>query len=229
MPGSGRDRDRALAALRRLIAEGEACAFGLDFPFGLPQALLRHGNWEEFALSFGDDYASAGEFRRLCREAAGGRELKRLTDRESQTPFSPYNLRLYRQTYYGIRDVIAPLVRERLVCVPPMQNAVPGRSWVVEICPASTLKLRWPDLYVSYKGGADRHRLARAQIVQTLESAGALSIPLQGVRSDILADRGGDALDSVIAALATCRALQNPLPAGVDGRDAYALEGYVYV
>lgn len=230
LPGSGKDRDQCLAVLRDFIGRANACAFGLDFPFGLPQALVKHKkSWEDFVLSFPGDYFAPEEFRRLCREASGGRELKRITDQKSKTPFSPYNLRLYRQTYYGIRDVLHPLVRDQLACVLPMQSALPDRPWIMEICPASTLKLRWKDTYSPYKGRTDEHRAARASILERLEAIGALSIPAQAVRLKILEDRGGDALDSVIATLATSRALRDPALLAVQISNAYALEGYVYV
>jgi len=230
LPGSGKSRDQCLVALRDFIAKEDACAFGLDFPFGLPQALVKQKErWEDFVLSFPDDYSSPEEFRGLCREASGGRELKRITDQKSKTPFSPYNLRLYRQTYYGIRDVLYPLVRDQLACVLPMQHALPDRPWIMEICPASTLKLRWKDTYFPYKGRTDEHRAARASILERLEAIGALSIPAQAVRLKILEDRGGDALDSVIATLATSRALRDPALLAVQISNAYALEGYVYV
>ena len=228
LPGSGKDRDQCLAVLRDFIGRANACAFGLDFPFGLPQALVKHKkSWEDFVLSFPGDYFAPEEFRRLCREAGGGHELKRSTDIESQTPFSPYNLRLYRQTYHGIRDVLYPLVRDQLACVLPMQSALPGKPWILEICPASTLKRR--GLYSSYKGRTNAHHAARVFVLESLEVTGPLSILAQGVRSAILEDRGGDALDSVIAAFATFRALRDPALLTVESSDAYVLEGYVYV
>ncbi len=227
LPGSGKSRSQCLTALRDFIAREKACALGFDFPFGLPRPLVKQESWEDFVLSFPGDYSSPEEFRRVCREAAGGRELKRVTDRESRTPFSPCNLWLYRQTYYGIRDLLYPLVRDHLACVLPMQTALPDRPWVLEICPASTLKRQ--GLYLSYKGGTDAHHTARVLVLERLEAIGALSTPTQAVRSAILEDRGGDALDSVIAAFATFRALRDPALLAVEGNEAYALEGYVYV
>jgi hypothetical protein len=111
LPGSSQDRDRCLAALRDFIRQGEASAFGLDFPFGLPRALIQEDCWEDFIFSFSNRYPDPEAFREACRAVAGGSELKRVTDRESHTPFSPYNIRLYRQTYFGIRDVLGPLLR----------------------------------------------------------------------------------------------------------------------
>jgi hypothetical protein len=235
LPGSGRKRAECLVALRDFTAGQKASAFGFDFPFGLPRPLVEgKRGWEDFVLSFPDDYPNPDAFRGLCREAAGGRELKRITDVESKTPFSPYNLRLYRQTYFGIRDVLYPLVQDQLACVLPMQadvdrasDACPDRPWILEICPASTLKRE--GLYRPYKGRSDVHRLAREWVLDQLDAREAVCVPADGLRSMILDDRGGDALDSVIAALATYRALRDPQPIAVEDSAAYALEGFVYV
>ena len=229
LPGSGRSRERCLPVLRDFIAGETDCAFGLDFPFGLPQALVKQGSWDGFVRSFPDEYASPEEFRRICRAAAGGRELKRVTDRESKTPFAPYNIRLYRQTYFGIRDVLHPLVRDGLGCVLPMQRRRADKPWILEICPASTLKEARLYMHMPYKGRTEEHRAARAHILERLEATGELSIAAPAVRAAVLGDHGGDALDSVIAALATFRALRDPIPIVVKGGEPYALEGYVYV
>lgn len=222
--GSGRDRDRCLAALRELIASEKESLFGLDFPFGLPRALFKEARWEEFILSFPERYLDPEDFRRACRSADGGSELKRVTDRESRTPFSCYNLRLFRQTYYGIRDVLEPLVRHKSACVLPMQSPAPGKPWIIEICPASTLKKI--GLQVSYKGKKEEHRMGRQRILRKIGKAAKLPIPSKSLRSVIINDTEGDALDSVIAAFATLRALDNQEPDGL--KEAYMLEGYVY-
>lgn len=227
LPGWGKDRDQCLAALRHFIGKEQAGIFGLDFPFGLPRALIKEESWEDFILSFPDRYSSPEKFREACRAAAGSSEFKRVTDRESHTPFSPYNIRLYRQTYFGIRDVLAPLVRGHLVCVLPMQSVLLGKPWVVEICPASTLKQE--NLYFPYKGGRREHQVARTRILEEIEARGPLFFPAPALRLVVVDDRNGDALDSVVAAFATFRALLGlTRPASVDN-DAYVLEGYVYL
>ena len=226
LPGWRRDRDQCLSALRDFIASQGACAIGLDFPFGLPRDLVKEYDcWEDFVLSFLDCYSSPEAFRRVCHKAGGGRELKRVTDQESQTPFSPYNLRLYRQTYFGIRDVLYPLVRDQLARVLPMQSVLPDKPWMLEICPASTLKQK--ALYQPYKGRGEEHRQAREHILREIEEK-ALSIPAE-LRAEIVDNREGDALDSVIAAFATFRALHDPAGLVPEGNDAYKLEGYVYI
>jgi hypothetical protein len=225
LPGSGRDRGRCLAALRDAIGNQREAAWGLDFPFGLPADLVEDETWEEFLRQFPARYAGAHAFRQACRKAANGREVRRVTDREMRTPFSPYNLRLYRQTYHGIRDVLAPLVATGSACVLPMQPAQPARAWVLEVCPASLLKRE--DLYVPYKGRTAAHRANRQRIFKRVKGMEGVAAMASGVREAALEDPGGDALDGVLAALATFRSLREPARLMAADRAPYALEGYV--
>jgi hypothetical protein len=225
-PSYAPERERALAALRRFVTREAPCVVGLDFPFGLPLALVGETRWEDFALNFGDRFADAAAFRRTCQEATGGKELKRTTDLVAGTPFSPYNLRLYRQTYYGIRDVLAPLVRSGRASVLPMQPAVPERAWLVEVCPASTLKrLGLGRPYKDRKG--QRFRAAREDLLAEIARLHGIEVP-NWLRVMVRGDNDGDALDSVIAAVTTYRALRttigNDVPAGPS-----LIEGHVYV
>lgn len=221
---SGRDRDRGLSALRAFIMREDESVFGMDFPFGIPKALIKEENWERWVRAFKDLYSSPDEFRKLCGATSGGKELKRFTDLEAVTPFSPYNLRVYRQTYFGIRDMLRPLLREGAICVLPMQRPVPRRAWVIEICPASTL--RREGLSSAYKGAGEKRRTARSGILRGMEDTGFLKIRKSALRSTIINDRGGDALDSVIAAFATFRALR--VEFAFEKGAPYALEGWVY-
>jgi len=227
LPESSKHRDQCLVALRHFIITQRACVCGLDFPFGLPRELVKEDNWGEFILSFGNRYGNPDEFRETCHRDTHGRERRRVTDEERRTPFSPYNLRVYRQTYFGIRDVLAPLVRDKSVCVLPMQNASPDKSWIVEVCPASTLKT--VDLYWHYKGNSKENIAARAHILDKIEGTGELLVQTPQLQSRILDDRHGDALDSVVAAFATYRALRNLASSPAITPQAYLLEGYVYV
>ena len=145
---------------------------------------------------------------------------------ECRAPFSPYNLRLYRQTYFGIRDVLSPLVRSRSVSVLPMQRAHEGRAWLLEICPASTLKQS--NRYAPYKGRTADHRAMRERVLAWLHETCSVSVYDSKLRSTIVDESSGDALDSVIAALAVFRALRDPARFAADGSNAYRIEGYVY-
>ncbi len=226
LPDSSRDRARCLSALRGFIAESGEAIFGLDFPFGLPRAVVNEDRWADFARSFSERYATPQQFRRACFEAANGRELKRVTDVASKTPFSPYNLRLYRQTFYGLRDLIGPLIADRVACALPMQRARSNVPWLIEICPASTLKQL--NLYVAYKGRTADHCAARSAIVCSIQRQTPLKLSTP-VRSAVIDDAEGDALDSVIAALAAFRMRHGHARWPATTTRIYRREGYVFV
>lgn len=227
LPDSGAQIGLALAALRTFILQRGPCVVGLDFPFGLPNPLVAEDRWEDFMQAFAERYPEAGSFKQTCTDTAmastGRKELRRDTDVRAETPFSPYNLRIYRQTFYGIRDVLAPLVCSGRVSVLPMQPAIPGRAWLLEICPASTLKEM--GLYQTYKN--TKSAAVRDAILSSLKHDGCAVVPEQ-VRCEILKDRDGDALDSVIAAVATVRALRGSLDCAGEGARS-RVEGFVYV
>lgn len=223
LPGAGRQLERALPALRDFVVQQRPCIVGLDFPFGLPRDLVKHARWEECALAFGDDHSEADSFKSACWQAAGSKELRRETDVDAETPFSPYNLRIYRQTYHGIRDVLAPLVRSGMARVLPMQPPAPGAVWLLEICPASTLKQM--RLYQTYK---DANLAAvRDEILMGLGQHMSLVVP-ESICAEVVDDKNGDALDSVIAAVATFRALQDGIDSASEGVPTQ-VEGFVYV
>jgi hypothetical protein len=147
-----------------------------------------------------------------------------VTDKEAKTPFTVANLRLYRQTYFGIREVLAPLVMSGKAVVLPMQEMRPGVPWLLEICPASLLKRM--NLYTSYKGKTPEMRENRATILAAFETMG-LVIESEPLREKILDNQGGDALDSVLGAFITWQTLHDfgqLKPASA----LQALEGRVY-
>ncbi len=220
------ERTACLKALRTLISHERKAIFGLDFPFGVPSQLVKETSWEEYLRAFPERYVTPQQFRVACYLAAGERELKRLTDYENSAPWASYNLRLYRQTFYGIAAVLAPLVTEGIACALPMQRARANCAWLVEICPAATLK-RY-ELYTPYKGGEARHRRARIMILEAIEHLAPLQLVEVGLRNLIVEEKGGDALDSVVAAWATWVALQKLLEAEEITHPLYVLEGYIY-
>ena len=173
LPGGGRDRQSALAALNAFLKSERRAAAGLDFPFGLPRSLVAEERWEDFVRAFPRRYPDADSFREACRRAAAGRELKRRTDVEARVPFSAYNLRLYRQTYFGIADVLLPLVDSAVASVVPMQPPVPGKVLLAETCPASLLKSL--GLYTPYKGHDSQLLDARRTIIKYFVDNGLLN------------------------------------------------------
>jgi hypothetical protein len=225
LPNSSPSRDRCLDVLRKWIQGMGPSALGFDFPFGLPQTLMGGQDWRDFVTGFADRFRSAESFADWCRRKACGKELKRTTDEAARTPFSVYNLRMFRQTYWGIASVLGPLVADDRVSVLPMQQPVPGRPHLLETCPASTLKRL--GLYTPYKGRELRHRRERKAIVAALDDAGLATVPAD-LTDVIVGDTGGDALDAVIAGVATTAAVTHPDFPRIAWRDEYALEACVY-
>jgi len=224
-------REPVLSALGRRL-RAEAGATGLDFSFGLPAELLpaEIEGWVEsvewFAETFDD--ADAPAMRETLKERArasdvDGVELKRRTD-DAVGANSPYSFITYYQTLYGVRDLLAPLAADGAVSVPPME--APGESPVLEIYPAGTLR-RLGAVDERYKESTDEAAARRETILGALSAATDLEVDLpEAVRKRALEDAGGDALDSIVAALATARAVSLDFepPGEYDAR-----EGCIYV
>ena len=217
-----------LPKLRDFLAEQVGAVIGIDFPFGLPKHLVVASSWQDFLERFAARYKDAVSFKETCFQLAGRVELKRCTDRESATPFSPYNRRIYKQTYFGIRELLVPLALKKKVCVLPFQNRSRTRPVVVEICPASYLKAR--GFYdIPYKGASIQQRDGRWQILRSLLESGHFSVT-EEVGSCVIEEQNGDALDSVIAALAAFHAHRRSFKISSKSqcRADAAVEGYVY-
>lgn len=209
LPGGANAFDAAITALVDHVATLTDHVIGFDFPFSLPVDLIAEKSWPAFAGGFAKDFADPDQFRDHCRAQTNGREFKRATDTEARVPWCAYNLRLYRQTWAGIRHVLFPLIDQHDARVIPMQTPLRGKPLLAEICPASTLKAE--GLYVPYKGRSEDLRAARANILRNVTRRKLLA-PVRGkLRETILNNPGGDALDAVLSAIAAAR-IENPEP-----------------
>lgn len=230
LPGAGAIRSLALPALVRHLRGLGPAIVGCDFPFSLPATLpaafVNGSDWRGFLAAFPERFPSAEAFRKACRAAGGGRELRRLCDVEAKVPFCAWNLRLYRQTWHGIAEILRPLVLEAGAVVLPMDAPVAERLWLAEICPASFLKRI--KLYEPYKGRALGHRKRRETILRRLITDRLLAAPSPQIERTIIDDPGGDALDAVIAAVITWRNYRDGVLAERSRTAAEALEGRVY-
>ncbi|MDK2939268.1 MAG: hypothetical protein PWQ51_1432 [Methanolobus sp.] len=219
-----KQRDACLSALRDQILSDNNAVFGMDFPFSLPDKLMSGKDWYSFVSDFPDEYESADAFRKKMQYMGGKTELKRLTDVEVKAPFSIYNLWVYKQTYFGIRDVLRPLVTEERACAIPMQTPESGKPWLMEICPASTLKSE--DLYIGYKGRTEKEENKREYILSKLIENGI--IISDDVKEKIIKNKDGDALDSFVAAYATYRSILKMNDIIGKLPDIYLREGYTF-
>lgn len=208
----------------------------LDFPFGLAtptvHALGLHSNadpcsvWRAVAAC-----GSPSAFRSRAQAGRTGkgseRPHKRQTDIVSHTPFAPMNLRIYRQTYHGMR-LLCELSEAGLPIFPWADAGSSRRGWLGEGCPKSTLiALGLP--CTGYKGrGADRLR-GRAELLARCEATQALRWADPRLRTAALSDTEGDALDSIILALAAAAVDEEQLVHGrMSARDR-PTEGIVYI
>lgn len=222
--GESKNIDSCLHALRSLIVNSKNGMFGMDFPFSLPHQLLFSRDWVSFVHDFAVRYLSAEQFREKMRSLAPDKELKRLTDVEVKAPFCVYNLRLYRQTYFGIRDILRPLVIEDSARILPMQEASCDKPCLIEVCPASRLKKE--GLYIPYKGRSSRESEARKYILEEMLDRG-IRISSQ-VCNSVLENTDGDALDSLIAAFATSKAVSQADVLRESLPQIYMTEGYTF-
>jgi hypothetical protein len=229
LPSHQMERDKAIAVLRAMIAESGVSVWGMDFPFSLAAAHMGYPTWEAFVRAFASDYPNPELLR--VRDHAW-----RYTDKATKTPLGPTNLRIYRQTYYGIRDLLALLCvddhpdKERwsdtagksaIARAIPMQAYDPALTALIEVCPTSTL--RRMGTYRAYKGTVLSLKAERVRITTILEAVGV--VWTDSMRALIPNNADADSLDAVIAAYAAWQAipvLGNPV------EPIEQLEGKVY-
>lgn len=191
---------RAHAALVDVIAAAPGTLVALDAPFGLPDAVLDPDEpWADWLAAFPRRYADPAAFREAMNAKTGGKELKRVCDRVAKTPWCAWNLRMHRQSWAMLAQVLAPLQARGAASFPPMTPIRDGVAVAVEICPAASLKRR--DLYLrGYKGPGEAPAAQRAAILKGLGVTGKAA-------AVAIADPGGDALDALVAALAGAEAM----------------------
>ncbi|HQU72205.1 MAG: hypothetical protein KDI06_02470 [Calditrichaeota bacterium] len=226
LENGGVKRGKALSALFEMINTLDDAAVGLDFSFSVPRDILQQQDWQTFVRGFSERFASPENFRNFCRGISDKPELKRVSDVESETPFSPYNLWIFRQTFYGIRDVLSPLLNRQKGCILPFQNHNCPLPWIMETCPASLLKKI--GLYQAYKSKQPAAQQQRARILEFVMQTFDIGLENELIRTTILNDTFGDALDSLLAATIVFRQLKRPEALLRLPRDPYSREGMVY-
>ena len=156
------------------------------------------------------------------------KEPKRLTDIDAKSPWNPIFIQLHKQTYYGINNVLYPLILNNSARIHPMQSLEESKPWVIKICPSSTLKHERLDCSFKKKGKkAKESENNRKLILQKLVEKKIITKISHEALVSALNDREGDALDSIIAAVATYRALKKNF--SIPDHELYKVEGYIYV
>ena len=227
LENGGRDPLTAISALASMLVSDTNTIVGCDFPFSLPRQLITDKSWHSFVRKFSQRYANPIAFRTILRLQTNGKEYKRQTDVQAETPFNSYNLRLYRQTWWGIARLLNPLVQEERAIVRPQQEKRRNLPTVVEVCAACTLKhIKVYKRFGAYKGRGEEPRGQREKIIDHLVKERLLRFASRkeiALRQLLLDNTGGDALDAVIGAIAASRA-----DISVDANSYQRLEGRVY-
>lgn len=227
--GCDPDREATLAALRSWVAElDRSAAVGFDFPFGLPARLLDPAidDWratlawfaercESGAFDGPDALSSWGTER--AREVTDGQRayLPRETDRAHDAQCAYGFIGKY-PTFYGLRDLLVPLVFDRsavTVC-PTMPDR--DRPLVLETYPATIHETRG-EHRESYKEPTDEARARRVANRDALAANVGCVLP-DHAAARMAADADGDAVDSFAAAVAAFANTRDP--AGLRPSDA---------
>jgi hypothetical protein len=231
------ERAAALVHLVHLIAASQQALWAMDFPFGLPVEVMEPGaRWPaQFAFLRawgGDGYGVGLECLRRAKALGGPSHVRRLTDTEERAPFDPYHYRIIYQTFYGMRDVLGPLLRHPRTAVLPFyyRRLATARRVVVEACPASTLKrLGLPHQnYKQPQGGRLVAKRLRTRGVILAGLAGYVGIS-EAHRRVLMRNGGGDALDAVIAAVGAAQAWHTADHRLIARHPRYPREGRLYV
>ncbi|HBJ35100.1 MAG TPA: DUF429 domain-containing protein [Planctomycetaceae bacterium] len=232
------DRDDVNAYLVQQVNESRASLWGFDFPFGLPVE-LKLGTWAKQLESIGRFEGDAKSYGRFLvertRQISDLMHIRRVTDRETQTPFDCYHYRIIYQTFHGMRDILRHVHASTETAVLPFQfeklsdSASPVKRVVVEACPSSTLKrLALPHRMYKQVGGKSPtpEKIAvRKTILATVEKIVDIT-PSQ--RKVMLSNPGGDALDSLLAAVGVFQVTMLDDHQAIAKHPRYRREGRVY-
>ncbi|MBL9150391.1 MAG: hypothetical protein JNM94_17025 [Phycisphaerae bacterium] len=191
------DRRGLLRQIRERATDGRRHVWRIDAPFSLPIETLDEfhvpHDWMAMARWM-RDFGSPRGWRHDIRSVSR-REPKRECDRAERTPMAPMNLRVFKQTWTLIAEVLLPLAEEGVRIEPVMPGDPTAATTICEGCPASTLhRFGWPTR--AYKGGGDPPALVRESIVASLRRDG-MTIP-DALAAEAIADTEGDLLDAMI-------------------------------
>jgi hypothetical protein len=224
----GRQRAAAIPALTEWLAGLDDAAVGMDFPFGLPGEVVAADDWPAFLRRLPGWADDPSDLARACESRAelDGDAVEVL--RETEAPLGamcPYNRRLRAQTFYGLRDVLRPLVLADAARAVPMQDPAPGRPTLLEVYPAGTFDRLGANDH-RYEGDGDGAHEKRAANLDALADAGV--VVAEEVREAALADDDGDALDAVVAAVAAHEHARDLADLQTDD-PTRLVEGHIYV
>lgn len=202
--------------LVEMVKTSKPCIVGFDFPFGLPRKVLNVDSWTEFITSF--EVESPDQLNAHYKSKANGEQIRRKTEAKTGGQCA-YGYRIRYQTFYGIRDIIKPLVENDYADFPPMFRN--GRdATVIETYPAATLKNIGGERQGYKKQQMSAHDVRRENVSTLSESVVFDESTKRYARAD------ENALDALVAAYATSVAASEAFAYSNDEYDE--VEGYLY-
>ena len=255
------DRATALPALAAwLRGIDDRAVAGLDFPFGLPRFIVEaagHDSWRSFLSGFPDTLGGGGSghddaaadpvrvFAERCVDLTDQHGEGTYDNRQTDAAVgarSPYGFIADTITFYGMRDVLAPIIDD--VRIAPMDVVdhlkgnglrwrpdAPAGPTIVETYPAAVFEALGLHR-TRYKGTSDVEATRRRQNAEGIVATGDVTYNTNADLVDrIVANHHGDALDAVAACLGAFVASETEYAVTTDEFDdpaAIALEGYIY-
>ena len=194
----GATRQDLLRAILDGEEDGDRHLWRIDAPLSLPESVLdAHGvepSWHAMA-EWMRGYGEAREWRRALR-AVDRKERKRTCDRAARAPLAPMNLRVFKQTWTAVCEVLLPLAEAGIHIAPVFRTD--SSSIVTEACPASVLH-RIGASPRGYKGTAPANAERREALCELLPAHG-IELPAS-MRSHAVRDPQGDVLDAILLLL----------------------------
>jgi hypothetical protein len=189
------DREKLKRTILASASDGRSHVWRIDAPFSLPLETLeahRVGpTWLDMARWM-REFGTPRGWRVALRDTSR-REPRRTCDRVFHAPMAPMNLRVFKQTWTLICEVLLPLAEAGVRIDAVHETASPAT--LVEGCPASVLHLReWPAR--GYKGKGEPPRALRAELLKRLDRDG-LRVP-KPMADEAIADEEGDLLDAIL-------------------------------
>lgn len=190
------DRRGLVRAILASAQDGRMHTWRIDAPMSLPAEVASEfalpADWLALAKwmhAFGSPRLWRTELRSRMR-----REPRRACDTALSTPMSPLNLRVFKQTWTFICEVLVPLSEAGIRIEPAFAGTNPDVV-VCEGCPASVLHSKgWPRR--GYKGGGEPPRALRSEMIDLLREAG-IDIPA-AMAEEAIRDEEGDLLDAIL-------------------------------
>ena len=194
----GATRQDLLTMIRSANADGNRHLWRIDAPISLPESVFAaHGispDWLALARWM-STFDSARDWRRALR-AVDRKERKRTCDRAAKAPLAPMNLRVFKQTWTAVCELLRPLAEEGFHIAPVHPTDAP--SILTEACPASVLD-RIGQSSRGYKGAEPAHLQRRSELCSVLSEEG-LDLPAQAIKH-AERDAQGDVLDALLLLL----------------------------